>query len=324
MKSSNITYHLSHRVLSLLLITSFYLLFPCPTQAWIKLEKTDLTMKAPDWCADANLIGLDKRIDYDIELFASGWSVNARHKGKIKVLQEEGNEQTILTLMVPIGYKMGRISARTIAPDGKKTKVKSKNIFKKILYLGPEKDSKQTVYQIAFPNVAVGSILEYQYEASSRWVTFIPPCYFDINGLPTLHSELSFTIPAGTVYYAQKVNTRKCKYDEKIEDIITTQGKKKCYKAVVNQIRTDVDKPFAPADDFLRPHIYFVFARFESPHLQFDIVPTWAKAVEILEGRYAEFFKRKKSLDHLLEQIQLNGKEVFVNKDFDVKELKLK
>ena len=291
----------------LIFFVVLFLIMPTVSQAWIKFTEEELTMQAPDWCADADAIALDKQIAYDVMLHRRGWNVTAHHTGRIKILSEEGKEYARLTIAVPRSEKIGTIRARTITPAGKKVKVKSRQIFKKVIYGGPENDMRIIVHEIAFPEVTEGAILEYRYETSSKSVKFIPPCYFDIEGLPTLRAELTFTIPAGTTYFLQKMNAGRCKFEEKVEEIMTIEGKKTRYCGIASQVLSSIDEPFGPAEDFLRPHGYFVFARYKNQYVNIDIVSNWAKGVEILVDEvFASFYKQTQSVTNVIQRIRAN------------------
>lgn len=276
------------------------LLLPATGLAWTKFTPEELVMTAPEWCRDADVLVLDTRSEYLANPFVG---LNGSHTCRIKVLTEKGKEQGSLDLESYYGNQITEINARTITPGGEVIKVKSSQIFKTTTYVGADHDIKRTVYRVAFPEVVAGSILEVQWKTFSGSLTFVPPHYFDVAGLPTQHSELMFTLVAGIIYNILPVNTERFALRESKEQGITLEGPQLTYRASVSNIRTFAQKPYAPADDFLRPHIYFVFARYETPRLRAEIVPDWKAAAKIVDDFFAGFQRKTKTVPTLCERI---------------------
>jgi hypothetical protein len=270
-------------------------------QAWAPFTTEELAMQAPEWCSDADVVALDVKSEYLVNPFSG---ISGTHRHRIKILTDKGKAAGSVSLVVPVGTNVSRIAARTIKPDGKTVKVKEQQIFRKTIYAGQERDLKRTVIQIAFPEVVAGCILECEWKTFSEYLTFIPPHYFDVEDMPTLSSELSFTIPQGVVYQFTPVNTKRYAFSEKTEEGLTSEGAVVTYHAVLSNIRSGTEKPYAPGEDFLRPHIYFVFTRYKNAGIHVEIVPDWTAAVKRVENQFEPFRKKAKSLPSLLERIR--------------------
>lgn len=274
--------------------------------AWTKFTKDELEMKAPDWCKDADAIALDVKSEYFANPFQG---LSGSHSWRVKILTEKGKEAGSTYLLCPHGYKLSDINARTITPDGRTVKVKSSQVFKTTVYTGPDRDIKRTVNRIAFPEVTAGAILECEWKTFTEQLTFVPPHYFDVPGLPTLNSELAFTLPEGVVYQTVPVNLSKYPFTEKTEHVNSFDGRQLIYRVNVSRIRTDADKPYAPADDYLRPHTYFVFARYQNAAIHVEIVPDWSKAADIVDNAFSDFQRRATSLSPILDRVREHRSE---------------
>ena len=274
---------------------------PTACLARTKFTQEELAMTAPDWCPNADAMALNAKSDYYADPFSG---ISGSHSLRIKILTEKGKESGSLDLICPYGYKLWDINARTITPAGRAVKVKSSQIFPTTLYTGREHDIKRTVYRIAFPEVTVGAILECEYQTFTKNLTFVPPHYFDVNGLPTLQSELIFTLPEGAIYQLTPVNMGKFAFTEKKEPGINTDGTRQLiYTATVSKIRTDADAPYSPADDFLRPHMYFVFARFHVMNINIPFAPDWETVVGLVSDEFEAFQHKAKKLPALLQSL---------------------
>lgn len=252
-------------------------------------------MAPPEWCPDADAMVLDKSIEGEIYFTRDGWELLDVHSIRIKIFSEAGKAQGTFPIIAQEGHKVKNIKARTISPDGKVTKVKKSQIIKKKTYGGIENDQRYIVYQIAFPAVEVGAILELNFDSYTDNVYLMSPYYLDVRNIPTETSTITFSIPSNIVYLKSGMNTELYDFTESIDDVRTLgQGDRVQYSATIEHVPALLNEPFAPGDELVRPHIYFVFSSVRIGLASFDIIPNWQVAVSLLEKIFDSYLTDKK------------------------------
>ncbi len=300
----------NHRILlrSLVVLAGWGLLLSATDleAAWMDYSTEELTMTPPDWCPEADAMVLDKAIGYLVD-FSGGDNLTGEHALRIKVFTEKGKRYGDFTLVEPYGQKIGKISARTILPDGRTAKVKPSQIFKKIIHTGANNEYRQRVYQWAFPDVQAGCILELHYSSRSEQVVFIDPYYFDYSGLPTRTSVLAFTFPEGAQYLGSVANGGSCNIQQNTETLLTTEGRKTRYSIGASRINVDVKEPMAPPKDYVRPCFYLVFSRYQVPGFNVNIMPDWKAAAKAALSRTRDFVRGGKQIETLVQSVTVPG-----------------
>lgn len=272
---------------------------------WIKFTDEELNMTVPDWCSEADAMVLDKAVEGEVYLTRSGFELMDIHSIRIKIFTEEGKNQGIFPIIAQEGHKIKNIKARTISPEGTVTKVKKSQIIKKKTFGGIENNQRFFIYQITFPAVQTGSILELSFESFTDNVYFMSPYYLDVRGIPTQSSTLTFTIPSIVSYLKSGMNTNLYEFTESIEEIPSlSQGNKVQYNAKASRIASRLDDPFAPGEELIRPHIYFVFSQVRIGFVLLDIVPDWRAATAILEKTLDDYLNDKRVEPDRVSRIQ--------------------
>jgi hypothetical protein len=160
-------------------------------QAFGKVDKSDLEMKACDFEKDANAeVLFDKGEVY----FDTQYNVILERHKRIKIFNENGKDEANIRIQY---YSGGRaefitgLQAETInLENGVITpiKVDKKQIFTETV------DKSRSALVFSFPNVKPGSIIEYKYRLTASEVTDFPDWYFQ-SELPTRYSELNTNVP---------------------------------------------------------------------------------------------------------------------------------
>lgn len=107
-----------------------------------------------------------------------------------KILTEQGKDLGEVAVAHNDFIRLSGFKGRTVLPDGREIPLGSDARFER-------KESKRygrRVTTVAFPNVDVGSILDYQYELRLESIYFLEPWYFS-DQLPVVYSEMVFKIP---------------------------------------------------------------------------------------------------------------------------------
>ena len=122
-----------------------------------------------------------------------------RHQ-RIKILKAPGSEYADISILFYSEENFEQVKnlkAQTINIDanGKvsKQKVEKSDFFKNKI------NESWSEMKFTFPNVQVGTILEYKYTLTSKSVTNLKKWFFQ-NEIPTLHSEVSGQIEEGLDY----------------------------------------------------------------------------------------------------------------------------
>ncbi|HFE53817.1 MAG TPA: DUF3857 domain-containing protein, partial [Bacteroidetes bacterium] len=121
-------------------------------------------------------------------------SIFERHR-VIKILDCRGLRYANVVIPYDSKSRVEKIQARTISPDGRITELESKDIFDVSLYPQYIWYSDQRAKIFAFPNVEVGSILEYRYSMTIGNLTFWHSWVFQADD-PVLLSRFKLVSPA--------------------------------------------------------------------------------------------------------------------------------
>jgi len=162
----------------------------------VAAEDLQMTFYAPDTTASALVLGDEGYMDVGKDNSGQYEWLLRRHK-RLKILTEAAlNKYT--DVVIYYAHKDGtdnvrQISAHSIAPDGTITEVKKSDVFH-------EKINEYWSKAIfAFPEVKVGSVLEYRYELFSHRVLSPPPWNFR-GPLPVRSSYFQFDCKVPVTY----------------------------------------------------------------------------------------------------------------------------
>ncbi|MBD3167811.1 DUF3857 domain-containing protein, partial [bacterium] len=219
-----------------------------------------------------------------------------------------------IRLYIPGGYKLKMLKARTITPDGKKSKVKSKEIHNEIVYSGRTNNRRHRVYSFAFPEVTPGAILEYEYMYYDDGIILSPPFYFDVFNLPSRESTVKLLIPLTLQYTTGLANVYGLDYEESAERMNTATGKMLQYVATVRKLPAPPDEKYAPDPAFSRPYLMFALQRYASARSRQEYLDSWERGVERIEGYYSQYCNWNDSIDAFLKnQVTLPLDETEIN-----------
>ena len=258
---------------------------PVPaTQAFGKIDKSDIEMTSCDFEKDANAeILFDKGDVY----FTPQYNLVFERHLRIKIFNDQGKGYA----NIRIGYLGGDrsenitdIQAETInLTDGsiEITKVDKKLIYKQTI------DRIRTALAFSFPNVKAGSVVEYKYALTTH-VNNFPAWYFQ-NNIPTRYSEFSAVIP-NLLYYKNLVIVNQ-PFVKNTEDI----------KALANVPSLD-DEPYMSSRRDNTERILYELTSVEGGIVFSD---SWQKvgANEVEYNNYGGQFRRK-----------LSGEDIILNK----------
>ena len=261
--------------------------------AFGKIEKADLDMvdcdfdkgadavKLIDWCS----MNYD-RGTYGMTLFKTVYE----HRVRIKILKEKGI--TYANVSIPFfsrnnEEKILRLDARTFNID-ESGKISTTDVGKSSIYTKKiNKNFSELI--IAFPEVKVGSVIEYRYSMERETWTNIKDWYFQ-DRIPVRHSEYQVKIPLLLLFtekpaIAGKMETRK----EEYEDMISVNDAAYSFKMIKkNYIMRNLvgirDEPYMGAAKDYQQRIEFQLSQLDMGNGDIrDLRVSWSNVINDLK-----------------------------------------
>lgn len=109
---------------------------------------------------------------------------------RMKILTAAGQEYGEIQIPHSRAMRLSGFAGRTVLPDGRTVPVPADATFVRKL----SQREKRYVTSVAFPAVAPGAILEYEYDLRFDSIFLFEPWYFS-SVVPVLHSEIVYQIP---------------------------------------------------------------------------------------------------------------------------------
>jgi len=241
---------------------------------WGKIPPEDLAITTYEAEPDAEAVILVDYAVIDIDL-SRDYYVNYTYHVRTKILTKEGVDRASVKIPYYKKEKVVGLKAQTIN-DGQVIRVDRKNIF-------DEKVTDRYNHKsFAFPDVQVGSIIEYQYTLQSTNLVVLDNWYFQTD-IPVRHSECRFTIPEHLEYVILSNLDRA--FDIR-EDKNTKIGNSyaSTYRFVMNNVEGRKEEPFITTMNDYYNNIKFQLATYIHPHNGFrekfmkdwpDLIKLW-------------------------------------------------
>ncbi len=300
-----------------------------PPKEWSQLSPQDLKMTQYDKDTSANAVIL---VDYGVIRVQDGGSryesILERHK-RIKILDKSAFEYG--DVEIPFYAKSERINQlkiRSIAPNGKVTEVSKNNVFE-----GDYNEHWKNL-RFSFPNLEVGSILEYSYTLTSDYIIQLQDWYFQ-SELPILHSEIQLDVPPAFEYVYLFNGSSEIQAQIQEQNTASKNNRTGIYTYFVKDAPAIVEESFITTMEDYKARFRFQLSRtmlpgdFERPYLSdWDHVSrelldmdrfgkiytnqkgskkTWAKIESIINGLKSEKEKAKFLYDYVCSQLSWDG-----------------
>lgn len=167
------------------------------------IDINDLRMKVYEGDSTASAV---KLLSYGHSYYNEGThQIRQIIHERVKVLSKEGLSFGDFFLAFPNQVRIGKLKAQVYNLDDtgqiQSTKVSSRKIFRE-----RSSENKRSI-KIAFPEVKVGSIIEYSFVVNTRLSTTFYPWYFQ-DFIPVRHSEFFVEFPPFANYKVRLVNDR--------------------------------------------------------------------------------------------------------------------
>lgn len=159
----------------------------------ISKEDLEMTTYEPDTSAAALVLCDFGKIT--VEELSSEYKCRYYRHRRVKILKESGFDYANVKLSYYSENKrqqMGRIKANIFSPDGTVYSLSKKDFFE-------EENKYVTTVKFAFPNVQVGSVIEYEYTVLHDQILELPEWYFQEN-IPVRWNELQFGFDSKFAY----------------------------------------------------------------------------------------------------------------------------
>lgn len=172
-----------------------------PFEKFGKVSKSDLEKTVYSIDSNANAVVLSDIGTREIIGNPNGWfSISSKRHKVVHILNNKGyDEASVKVYLYGKGNEEKLASVKGVTynlENGKivTTKLDKSGQFKEQL------DKNRQVFKFTLPQVKEGSIIEFEYEVVSEYITVPDPWYFQSLTAPTLWSELSFTVPSFYYY----------------------------------------------------------------------------------------------------------------------------
>ncbi len=162
-----------------------------------KISVSDLERKNYKIDSSANAVVLSDICSVSMEGNTRGWFslITKRHK-VIHILNKNGYDEANIQIPIYVSgnteEKVSNLKAVTYNLENGKiiqTKLEKSNQFIEVA------SKYHKILKFTFPQVKEGSIIEFQYDESSDFISVIDPWYFQSLTAPTLWSEMNFSVP---------------------------------------------------------------------------------------------------------------------------------
>jgi Domain of Unknown Function with PDB structure (DUF3857)/Transglutaminase-like superfamily len=254
-----------------------------------KIDKSDLLLKQCEFDPDAaayKLIDIgDVRYDYD----ARGLKIVSERRIRIKILKDKGLDEANIKIPYISQDQLESIDNLTAvtynlddAGNVNVNKLEKSSIFKKPV------NSVYSEVAFSFPDVKVGSVIEYKYDETNQDLTDLPDWYFQ-SELPTRFSEYRILIPSIFRFYSQSYVYQNVESSQKEEDqsfpvsdgvahIVSNEN-----TFILRNVPALRDEPFMGADKDYLQRLEFQLNQIVYPSGQVeDILSTWPKLTKEL------------------------------------------
>lgn len=196
-----------------------------------------------------------------------------------KILTEQGKDLAEVAVAHNDFIRLAGFKGRTVLPDGREVPLGSDARFER-------KESKRygrKVTTVTFPSVAVGAILDYQYELRMESIYFLEPWYFS-EELPVVYSEMVFKIPREI--QTQAWNRDPFKVGLQRETKKSSRGTE--LRVWGENLPAVPDDPFGLPFADLATQMMIVPAAYQNEAVYEKLLDSWPSVCEMLEEYYAK------------------------------------
>ncbi len=275
-------------VLIIIQFIAFQSVFADKLPKFGKVSREELQMSTLPEDPDADAVYLFEEGDLKLMEGSNNYFIEREQRVRIKILTEEGKKYADIKLPFWHEDKLRNIKAHTILPDGKKIKLKKKDIFE-------EKNGKFKTISFAIPGVEVGAVIEYKYKLISKYIRDLEPWYFQ-NPEYTKLSRYSVTVRP---YFKYTAFYRNMTEIEPQKEGYFLPGERKQLTKFTWEMR-DLppirEEPYMRTTNDYRAAVHFQLLEYSSPYAHHKYVKEWSDLAKAHQKYYDEFMSKDKTL----------------------------
>lgn len=211
-----------------------------------------------------------------------------------KVLTEQGKDLAEVAVAHNDYVRLAGFKGRTILPDGREVPLGSDARFER-------KESKRynrQVTTVAFPNVEVGAILDYQYELRFESIYMLEPWFFS-DVLPVVYSEMVFKIPREI--RAQAWDRDPFRVGMKRESQVSSRGTE--VKVWAENLPSVPDDPFGLPFADLATQMMMVPTAVTTRDVHQPLLESWASVCKLFDEDYVRARRKDGGMGKKAKQI---------------------
>jgi len=175
-----------------LLLTVLTAAFVLPARAeFAPITPAELALAQVPGAPTASAVVLFRKAEFHLlDLDSRDLSSRLIVRERVKILTDKGKERGEIEIRHSDFHRLYSLAARTVLPDGRVVPVPKDAKFER----RRSKNEKSYSTSIAFPEVAVGAILDAEYELRFDSLFYLRPFYFS-DEIPVLSAEILYFIP---------------------------------------------------------------------------------------------------------------------------------
>lgn len=218
---------------------------------------------------------------------------------RLKILTEEGKERGQVSIAHSLFFRLDDFEGRTVRPDGTVVPLDKESVFQE----RTSRARKRFVTKATFPDVDVGSILEYRYKLRWDSLYFMEPWYFSRLDIPTLHSEITYikpenmaVLPFGRAGSPDAIQSSTQKGSRGLE-----------IRIWMDNPPPIADEPFRAAFEDLSPQFLLAPKEIWVSGQKVSYFDSWETVCEDLQRWYADFLKKDRRVKAQAKQLAATG-----------------
>lgn len=198
-------------------------------------------------------------------------------QARTKVLTDKGMDRAEVQIAHSGFVRLKNFQGRTILPDGKIVPVPADAKFQRKL----SKREGYSVTSVAFPAVAVGAILDYEYELVWDSLYHLDPWFFS-DAVPVLHSEIVYHVPPSLAVRGWNRDPFKVGVKNESE----REGRGTRVKVSADNLPAIPDEPFGFPFRDLATQVLLIPKALQQGADRFPLLEDWSSASKLLLDQY--------------------------------------
>lgn len=204
---------------------------------------------------------------------------------KYKILTERGKKNADVNLYYWHEDEISGISAKSTSPSGEETELDDDNV------ITTETEGTNSI-TFHIPGAEIGSVIEYEYDLFSKYITNMEPWYFQHPDY-TIESHLNILIPVGFAYNTLTTNFENKTIETKKEKVIDPEDARKTvaeFSFTGRDLPGIKEEPYMDniSDEYAK--ITFMLQSFRNRYVAYNFAKSWDDLSERYNILYRSFW----------------------------------